>query len=200
MEQKPQDTDGGALTIDLLRAASAGDQSAWSELYARHRAVMRTLVQCQIPARLRSRLETEDVLQSAFLSAFQKLESFEYKGEASLEAWLKEIIRNKLLDRVRYHYAACRDPEREQEKPETKEIEEVKGEDSSPLALLEAAERQTGILMALDKLSEREQAIIMMRHFDHLSFAEIAQKLGIPETTARRRCFEALEKLFKRMP
>lgn len=199
MEPRPLEPDGSALTIDLLRAASAGDQAAWSELYSRHRAVMRALVQCQIPARLRSRLETDDVLQSAFISAFQKLESFEYQGEASLEAWLKEIIRNKLLDRVRYHSAACRDPERERELPESEDLEALKGEAPSPLALLEAAERQTGILMALDKLSEDDQTIIILRHVDHLTFTDIARELDMAETTARRRCFEALERLFKLM-
>jgi RNA polymerase sigma-70 factor (ECF subfamily) len=202
MEDRSEDHEGSALTIDLLREASQGSQAAWTELYARHRAVMRTLVQCRIPARLRSRMETEDVLQSAFISAFQKLESFQYQGEDSLEAWLKEIIRHKLLDRVRYHYAACRDPDREhhqREASETGKIEDLEADESSPLALLEAAERQTGILMDLDKLSEADQVIVIMRHVDHLTYAEIAEELGLTETTARRRCSEALEHLFKRM-
>ena len=200
MANTPADPDGGALTIDLLRSAAAGDQAAWSELFARHRAVMRTLVQCQIPARLRSRMETEDVLQSAFISAFQKLESFQYQGEDSLEAWLKEIIRNKLLDRVRYHYAACRNPEREDEpRGKGERAEEVKDESPLPLAVLEAAERQTDMLLAIDKLTESDQTIIVLRHFDHLTFADIAEKLDIAETTARRRCFDALERLFQIM-
>ena len=57
-----------------------------------------------------------------------------------------------------------------------------------PLDLLDTAERQTEILMALDKLSEADQAVLVLRCFDQLPFAEIGASLDIPETTARRRC------------
>ena len=41
-------------------------------------------------------MEAEDVMQEAFLSAFNKIET--YKGEVSFGAWLKRIVVNRSLD------------------------------------------------------------------------------------------------------
>ena len=43
--------------------------------------------------------EAEDVLQEAFLAAFRMLSS--YRGEASFGAWLKRIVVNKSINKVK---------------------------------------------------------------------------------------------------
>ena len=40
--------------------------------------------------------EAEDIMQEAFLTAFQRIEN--YKGDASFGAWLKRIVVNKAID------------------------------------------------------------------------------------------------------
>ena len=50
---------------------------------------------------VRDGAEAEDVLQEAYLHAFQSLSRF--RGEASLATWLTRIVLNEALQRVRRH-------------------------------------------------------------------------------------------------
>ncbi len=43
--------------------------------------------------------EAEDIMQEAFLAAFEKIDS--YRGEVSFGAWLKRIVINKSLDFIK---------------------------------------------------------------------------------------------------
>ncbi len=48
---------------------------------------------------LNDRVEAEDVMQDAFLTAFLKLD--QYRGEMSFGSWLKRIVINKSIDVLR---------------------------------------------------------------------------------------------------
>src|SRR5438477_3393419 len=68
MNERAAESPSPDPSIALMRAAAQGDQAAWTELYAQHRTLMRTLLHGRIPASLRSRFDTEDVMQSALLA------------------------------------------------------------------------------------------------------------------------------------
>ena len=77
---------------DLIDACRRGDAKAQFEIYklyykAMYNSCLRILNNTQ---------EAEDVMQEAFLSAFDKIAS--YKGEVSFGAWLKRIVVNRALD------------------------------------------------------------------------------------------------------
>ncbi len=48
---------------------------------------------------LRDQMEAEDAMQEAFIKAFQKLHQF--NGEVTFGAWLKKIVINKCLDKLK---------------------------------------------------------------------------------------------------
>lgn len=187
----------GEETMSLLRSAAKGDEAAWAVLYHRHRALMRAVLHGRIPIDVRRRFDTEDIIQSAFLSACQQIETFEYEGEESFKRWLNEIVLNKLQDKVRHHRRERRNVEREDAK--TEDENEWTGDRpmETPSVLVSAAESQAAVLAALDRLPPDDQELLCLRFFDKLSWSEIADQLGIGETTARRRGLDTIEALVR---
>jgi RNA polymerase sigma-70 factor (ECF subfamily) len=187
-------------TRTLLRTAASGDQSAWEALYGRNRAVLHAIVRSRLPRYFRTRLDSEDVLQSAFLTAFHKLPTFVYDGSDSFRAWLTAILVNKLTDKIKYHSRERRAVQRESDDTSHQGLlDEEPDHRHSPSVILAAAESQALVLEAIGRLSETDQELICLRHFDRLSWKEIADQVGISETHARRRGFDAVERLVSRL-
>ena len=64
-----------------------------------------------------------------------------------------------------------------------------------PSALLEAAEDAEAVWALLERLPARQRAVTVLRYFDGLSDAEIADYLDTPPATVRWRLFAARTKL-----
>nr|WP_277445126.1 RNA polymerase sigma factor [Pelotomaculum isophthalicicum] len=64
--------------------------------------------------------------------------------------------------------------------------------------MLDSAE-QVSVRRAVAGLPERERAIVFLRYYQGLSYAEIAAVLGIPEPTVGTRLHRAREKLRKKL-
>lgn len=95
--------------------------------------------------------------------------------------WLAAIVRNEAF---RQHARARPDP--------TAAIEGYEGaEDAQVVATVERADLRA----ALKRLSDRDRELLEMRYQEDLTQAEIAQKLGIPEGTAKVRLHRARDKL-----
>lgn len=187
-------------TRTLLRTAASGDQAAWKALYGRNRALLHAIVRSRLPRYFRTRLDSEDVLQSAFLTAFHKLPTFEYAGTDSFRAWLTAILVNKLTDKIKYHSRERRAVQRESD--ETRHqglLDDAPDLRASPSVILAAAESQALVLEAIGQLPDEDQELICLRHFDRLSWKDIADQMGISETQARRRGFDAVERLVNRL-
>jgi RNA polymerase sigma factor (sigma-70 family) len=183
-------------SIALLRAASRGDQAAWADLYSQHRALMRTLLHGRIPSSLRARFDTEDVMQSALLALCRHQQALELQDGASFRNFLAEILRNKLRDKLRHHLRERRSSQNEHVSG-TGELEDQACPQDLPPEIAEKAERQAGLLEALNRLPPEDQDLIWMRYIDHAPWAEVCAASGLGETTARRRTHEALERLMR---
>ena len=66
--------DNSAATACLLERARAGDQAAVNELFARHRARLRRMVELRLDRRLQARIDASDVIQDAYLEAATRLD------------------------------------------------------------------------------------------------------------------------------
>jgi len=87
---QPQDE---AREQSLLRAARAGDESAFLELVNLHHPAMARLARA-----LAGRTAAEDVVQEAWLAALRALSAFE--GRGSLRSWLLAIVANRARTRA----------------------------------------------------------------------------------------------------
>ena len=78
---------------ELCDGCKAGNREAYRELYHNYAPFLLHLIQRYV-----GDLEiAKDLMHDAFLSIYQKIEKFEYRGEGSLKAWLSRICLNDSL-------------------------------------------------------------------------------------------------------
>ena len=100
-------------SLNLVLAAQAGDRSAVNELLERYLPRLRAFVRLNIDRELRARESSCDIVQSICLEVFDKLDRFEYRGEASFRNWLFAWALRKLKSKRRFHEQQKRDVRRE---------------------------------------------------------------------------------------
>jgi RNA polymerase sigma-70 factor, ECF subfamily len=83
---------------ELVRDARNGNGEAMAELFRRHYPHSIAVARRMLPAQE----EFLDAVQSAYLSAFQKFQSF--RGEASFKTWITRIVLNQCIMRLREPY------------------------------------------------------------------------------------------------
>jgi RNA polymerase sigma-70 factor (ECF subfamily) len=129
-----------------------------------------------------------DLLQEAFLRAFQKLDRF--NGESSFYTWVYRIAINLALSNLRKRRHASTgtpiDPP------------DDRGGDDPARSLMQA-ERDEQIQQALDALAPDHRTIVVMKEFDDLRYEEIGAILGIPVGTVRSRLHRARLELRQRL-
>src|SRR5437764_9270660 len=92
---KQQEEPGQVPDVELVRLAQKGDGTAFAELVARHQRQLYRLALRMTG----SEADAQEVLQEAFLNAYQKLPNF--RGEAQFSSWLYRIAANSALMRLR---------------------------------------------------------------------------------------------------
>jgi RNA polymerase sigma-70 factor (ECF subfamily) len=127
-----------------------------------------------------------DLLQDAFLRAFEKLDKFQ--GESSFFTWIYRIAVNLALSDRRRRRTSSR-------VLGAGRLDPIDPADESPLSdptlPLERAERDALIQKALDALADDHRAVVVMKEFDGLRYEEIASILGVPVGTVRSRLHRA---------
>ena len=77
----------------VIERARDGDRKAVRELYDRYSGYL-----AAICARFLSDVgDQKDVLQDSFVKIFSSLDKFDYRGEGSLKAWMRQILVNESL-------------------------------------------------------------------------------------------------------
>jgi len=129
------------------------------------------------------RTDAEDVLQDAFVSAFQNLNS--YREDATFGAWLKRIVVNKALNHVQ---KVKRDLMLvEEAEKEVNEIDWI--EESEPNYSVESIKR------ALNDLPTGFRTVLSLYLFEGYDHKEISEILGITESTSKSQYKRAKDKL-----
>ena len=159
-----------SFQIDLVERCKANDRKAQMKLYRQYCEGMF----CVAMRFLKNEDDAEDVMQEAFIKAFQKLD--QYRGEVTFGAWLKRIVINKCLDFLK------------SSKMKYTEIQEntlriVEDEDWSVEEGIGIDEVKT----AMELLPDKYRSVVklyLMEGYDH---QEISQILTIREATCRTR-------------
>ncbi|MBY0229417.1 MAG: sigma-70 family RNA polymerase sigma factor [Gemmataceae bacterium] len=130
--------------------------------------------------------DAQDVVQEAFLHAYQALESF--KGDAQFFTWLYRIAMNAAISLRRKKKPVARivGPDGE---PVVDPADESAG--NRPSDALEQAEQGSTVRRALAKLSAEHRAVLVMKDMEELKYEEMAEALGVPVGTIRSRLHRA---------
>jgi len=167
---------------DLVRMAVQRDEIAFRVIMQRHN---RRLYRCARSI-VRDDSEAEDIVQEAYVNAFNNLASF--RGTASLATWLTRITLNEALARVR------------RRRP-TVDVVELDKAQIIPFPLVamnpdperSAAQREIRRLIerAIDDLPEPFRVVFVMRDVEDLGVEETAKLLGLRQATVKTRLHRA---------
>ena len=167
-------------TCDCPRAVVMVSKSRFESQVMPHRAAAYNLAYWL----LQNREEAEDVVQDAFLRAYQAYPAF--RGE-NAKTWLLVIVRNTAFNalkrkRRRGHLISL---------TEDLPLQEVASEDPLPdTQIISEADRQL-LLRTLAELPATYRDIIVLRDIENLSYAEIAEVVGLPIGTVMSRLYRA---------
>jgi RNA polymerase sigma-70 factor (ECF subfamily) len=177
-------------TIAILERIRGGDAAGFEELYRRYHDELLFVVRRRLGARLRDCLESEDVLQSVALEAFQALPRFVPRGDGSLRAFLHTLVLNKIRDRADTYGAQ----KRQGGIPLSDSIAQRLPADPGP----EPAyfdDSYARLEQALARLPEDLRTVIVLRRIDGLSSKEIAARLGKSDAAVRKLASRAMARL-----
>lgn len=161
----------------LVEATLAGDTDAFGELVDRYEKQL-----YNVTYRITGSLDDAmDATQTAFLSAYQKLEQFDPRYR--FFSWLYRIAVNEAIDIVKGR--------REHSLPDPLPDPSAPG----PERRYEAAEKALGVQEAILDLTENQRVVIVLRHYLGLTYKEMAEAIGIPAKTVKSRLYSARQRL-----
>jgi RNA polymerase sigma-70 factor, ECF subfamily len=187
----------------LLAEVRRGDASARSRLLDRHRDRLRQMIAVRLDHRLAPRVDPSDVVQDVLLEADQQLADYLKNRPLPFFPWLRQIAGNKLVDLYRRHVTARRRSVSREELSLARLPDESAWEladrlfapGSGPLAEVVRQEMRRKLREALDRLSDRDREVLVLRHLEQLSTGEIAEILAISEGAVHTRHLRALQRL-----
>jgi RNA polymerase sigma-70 factor (ECF subfamily) len=166
---------------DLLEKLCRGDARAAEQVFLTYEPYLRMVVRRRLPAALRARFDSVDVVQSVWADLVQgfRQAGWRFPNAAALQAFLVKVTHNRFLDRVRRHQPSL---EREHA------VSLAEAADRSPSPLPRPSE-----VAEADDLWERMLALCPPAHHEvlrlkrqGLPLAEVAARTGLHEGSIRR--------------
>jgi len=171
------------LHDELIEKCKQGKTAAQLEIYKLYyKAMFNSAIRI-----VNNRFDAEDIMQEAFLKAFQKIDS--YRAEVSFGAWLKKIVINQSLDFLR-----------------KRKIEFIAIDDSIEFELadttddkMEFDDNQTFnlVLNQIQLLPEKYKIVISLYLLEGYDHDEISEILNITSSTSRSQLLRAKRKLLE---
>lgn len=165
---------------ELVERAQSGDADAFGIIYETHV----TPVYRYVFVRTQHREEAEDIVQEAFLKAYEAIGRFETTRENFLP-YLFTVARNLLINRGK------------KKKSDSLTHEEIDrhdgGSDTSKMA--ESDELTRALTGAMEVLTETEREVVELRFFGEQTYAEIAAILDKKEEAIRQHVARAMKKM-----
>jgi RNA polymerase sigma-70 factor (ECF subfamily) len=187
----------------LLAQAAQGNRAAREELLERHRLRLRRLIGLRLDRRLAARVDPSDVVQEALMDAAAKLSEYLRTRPMPFYPWLRSLGLERLIALHRWHIRTGKRSVRREEQalpplPEESALElagRLCARAKGPSQQLALSQARAQVRAALERLSERDRELLVLRHLEQLSVREIASVLGISEGAVKVRHVRALERL-----
>ncbi|MCI0465196.1 MAG: sigma-70 family RNA polymerase sigma factor [Gemmataceae bacterium] len=193
----------GPDTEQLLQRIEAGDSAARSELLACHRARLKRLIALRLDRRLLARLDSSDVVQDVLAEADRKLTAYTQTRPLPFYPWLRELAGERLVKLRRDHLRAQKRDVRREEGPVWALPDESVLEmarrlvdpGTGPSQKVVREEMVQRVRRALERLSERDREVLVLRFLEQMSVREVAAVMGSSEGAVKTRQVRALERL-----
>jgi RNA polymerase sigma-70 factor (ECF subfamily) len=180
--------------VRLVQRAATGDRDARRELFELYRESA-----YRVALRITGRNEDAlDVTQDSFIRAFERLGDFQ--GDATFRTWLLRIVSNRALDVLRARKVRLAVPIDSPADDDPRAELPAREGDSAPGQELEARELGERLRMAIEKLPTEQRSVFALYASGEMTYAQIAEVLGVPLGTVMSRLYHARRKLHELLP
>jgi RNA polymerase sigma-70 factor, ECF subfamily len=179
-DTQEQDGDGDALLVGRCREDRAALHGSFRALYVRHSGKVYRFLRAQTGSDERAK----DCLQETWLRLYHALDR--YDADRPFVPWLLGIARNVAQDLLRKEHVRATDP---------LPVEGPVATSPAPTAAAEQAEVSTLVRSAVGHLPDREREVFLLKQVEGLTFAEVADALGVSVRTAKYRMRAAVDAL-----
>jgi RNA polymerase sigma-70 factor (ECF subfamily) len=167
----------------LISRAQSGDEEALSQLCARYRPFLQMIAAVKLGRAMERRVDSSDIVQETELEMVRGFPDFRGVTEPELSAWLKQILRRNIADKVRDNRAAVRDLRRETYLDGTDASASItwvepKGRESSPSQFVMKGEAALRFAAALEAIPVDQGAVVRMRYVEGMKLNEIAASVN----------------------
>ncbi|WP_193185277.1 RNA polymerase sigma factor [Nisaea sediminum] len=139
--------------------------------------------------------DAEDALGNALVRASSHFAEGGGEGIANQRAWLSRLVHNSCIDFYRARARQKRWTDEVLAMADGDDIPSAPTPEPTPEEVAETGEAMRTLQAALDELPELLRVPLMLRFLEGLSYKEIAERLCIPNCTARKRVQLARERL-----
>jgi RNA polymerase sigma-70 factor (ECF subfamily) len=165
--------------MDLIRRSQAGDERAFAELFHQYK----NLVYKTAILMLDEAEEADDALQEVFLQVHKSLGSYQ-PSKGAFTTWLHRVTVNHCLNRMRrrrWKFLSLTGIRPDQAPRQPSPEDRLRQEDT--------------VSRAIQSLSGKLRAVVVLRYYWDMSYAEIANTLAIPLGTVKSRLNTALRSM-----
>ncbi len=182
-------------SMRLVEQAQGGSREALNELLRRYEPRLRRIVRIRLSTKLRRVVDSVDIIQETYRSAFGKIGTLELRSTASILQWLSRIAENQMIDTHRHFYGAKRN--RDREVPLQGPVRSDSSRDESPMFLPaadgitpaeEVSRRELHSIVdeAVAELPDDYREVIMLRTYLGGSWDFVTKEMGRPNAEATR--------------
>jgi RNA polymerase sigma-70 factor (ECF subfamily) len=173
----------------MARVRTHGDHRDFSRLVERWEKPILNLC-----ARMTGDLHrAEDLKQEVFARVFEKRQDFD--PSARFSTWLWRIALNRCYDELRQRERRREFMHSAEGGEAQKALEQFIEDGPSPDARAAQVEEGQVVRQALMELPEIYRTVLVLRHYEGMKLARIAEVLDVPEGTVNSRMAEALARL-----
>ena len=173
-----------ANSLELLLQAKEGSDAARGELLESYRPYLELLARIELGRRLQTKVDAADLVQETFLEAHRNFGLFRGRSEPEFTSWLREILAGRIGNLVR-HYLGTQGRDLRREQGWNVNLDESSRVIDRGFFALQStpsqhvAAREQGVLLAdaLAKLPVDYREVVVLRHFEELTFPEVARRM-----------------------
>lgn len=135
-----------------------------------------------------------DISQEVFLQVYQNLAQF--RGDAQFSTWVYRVTFNKCVDTLRKQQKIRKNVVMS---VDDEIFFETGGDRISVEQEYECRETLAAVMRIVDTLPDEQKAVVLLRYIKDLSYAQIAEILGVAEGTVKSRLNRARLKIKEQM-
>jgi RNA polymerase sigma-70 factor (ECF subfamily) len=185
--------------LTLLKEAKAGSSVALGKLIEESRQYMLSVANRELPENLWAKVAPSDIVQDSFLEAQVTIQQFRGRSQDELINWLRAILLFNISNARRRYETKKRQLHRELPLEGNSERSgapwQIATSDPSPSQAAVRHEDEARVERAIEQLPDHFRQAVLLRQREHLTFAEIGQRMNRSAEAARKLWARGIEQL-----